>query len=554
MAQDRIGVPVAQAGSAARLPPGPGELRRGAPRQDAGRLSEDLPAAAPPVRSAGSGGVSAEGNRDRFFPGRLATGPWPLLGILAVQAGLSLRLVWSNTAYQDEALYLWAGRLEWGHWLHGGAVPDFAAYFSGAPVIYPPVGALASNVGGLAGARILSLCCMLAATVLLCAVTDHLLGRRAAIASSAVFAAIGPAQFLGALATFDALAVVLLAVSSWLAVRSGRGGELWLAGCAVAMALADAAKYASLLWNPVIIALAVLGSAGTWRQSASRGIRLAGYTAALIIVVLLVAGGRSYLTGILSTTLSRPPSTVPVLGVLGASAQWTGAVAFLAIIGAAAVTRRRAGRLTSLAWVLVAAVFLAPAAQARIHANFSLFKHVGYGAWFACIAAGYGLTVLARAVQPAQAKRASTAGVMLVVLLGESGAILSAVHFAAWPDSSQMIRAMAPVIERTGCPCLVAEDDVVRYYLMKQTTHDTFTTVFVFRYRDNGRELSGVPAYRAAIRDHYFQLAEIDPSEMPALYAPVVRALSASHYRLVVTTPSNVPGQPFEIWVRDHAR
>jgi hypothetical protein len=66
-----------------------------------------------------------------------------------------------------------------------------------------------------------------------------------------------------------------------------------------------------------------------------------------------------------------------------------------------------------------------------------------------------------------------------------------------------------------------------------------------------GRELSGIPAYRAAIGDHYFRLVEMDPSEMPAVYAPVVRALAAAQYRLVVSTPSNVPGEPFQIWVRD---
>jgi hypothetical protein len=73
------------------------------------------------------------------------------------------------------------------------------------------------------------------------------------------------------------------------------------------------------------------------------------------------------------------------------------------------------------------------------------------------------------------------------------------------------------------------------------------------KYRDDGRELSGAPAYAAAIRDHYFRLVEIDPSEIPALYGPVVDALSASRYRLVVSTPSNLPGEPFGIWVRDRA-
>ena len=148
--------------------------------------------------------AAADVKKRRSIRSRLATGPWPLLCILVIQAGLSLRLVWSNTAYQDEALYLWAGHLEWAHWLHGVAVPDFASYFSGAPVIYPPLGAVASSIGGLAAARILSLGCMLAATALLYAVTKHLFGRGAAIAGSVAFAAIGPTQFLGALATFDA--------------------------------------------------------------------------------------------------------------------------------------------------------------------------------------------------------------------------------------------------------------------------------------------------------------------------------------------------------------
>src|SRR5271165_7681441 len=55
-----------------------------------------------------------------------------LLGVLVLQAALSLRLIWSNTAFEDEALYLWAGHLEWLHWLHGTPVPDYASFFSGA--------------------------------------------------------------------------------------------------------------------------------------------------------------------------------------------------------------------------------------------------------------------------------------------------------------------------------------------------------------------------------------------------------------------------------------
>src|SRR5215471_2877963 len=74
---------------------------------------------------------------------------WPLLAVLVVQAALSLRLVRADTAYQGEAAALWSGHLEWAHWLHGTPIPPFPAFFSAAPVLYPPLGAAADSVGGL---------------------------------------------------------------------------------------------------------------------------------------------------------------------------------------------------------------------------------------------------------------------------------------------------------------------------------------------------------------------------------------------------------------------
>src|SRR6185437_16480241 len=47
----------------------------------------------------------------------------PLIIIATVQIVLSVRLIGSNSAFSDEALYLWAGRLEWSGWLHNTAVP-----------------------------------------------------------------------------------------------------------------------------------------------------------------------------------------------------------------------------------------------------------------------------------------------------------------------------------------------------------------------------------------------------------------------------------------------
>lgn len=65
---------------------------------------------------------------------------------------LTARLNWSKTASCGEALYLWAGRLDLAHLIHGGPVPDRAICFPRSPVVYPPLGAVAVSIGGLAGA------------------------------------------------------------------------------------------------------------------------------------------------------------------------------------------------------------------------------------------------------------------------------------------------------------------------------------------------------------------------------------------------------------------
>ena len=138
-----------------------------------------------------------------------------------MQAALFLSLVWSNTAFTDEADELWTGRLEVAHWLHGASWP--AAYadrvLSGSPVVYPPLGALANSIGGLAGARILSLALMLLATVLLYLTASRLIGRTGALFAAALWAFSEPAMRL-TIATNDPLSVFLVALSAWLIVQA----------------------------------------------------------------------------------------------------------------------------------------------------------------------------------------------------------------------------------------------------------------------------------------------------------------------------------------------
>jgi putative flippase GtrA/glycosyltransferase involved in cell wall biosynthesis len=141
----------------------------------------------------------------------------PLTVLLAAQAVLSLSLVWSNTAFGDEALYLWEGHVEWRHWLDGTPLP--ASHDSGVPQLYPMIGAVADKIGGLAGARILSMVFMLIAVALLYAIGNRLFGTVAAFSGTALWVVCEPVLRL-TFASYAPLACLLIIASVYLAVRA----------------------------------------------------------------------------------------------------------------------------------------------------------------------------------------------------------------------------------------------------------------------------------------------------------------------------------------------
>lgn len=395
---------------------------------------------------------------------------WPLLAVLAVQAALSVRLVRADTAFEDEATYLWAGHLEWVHWLHGTPVPHFPAYFSGAPVIYPPIGALADSIGGLTTARILSLIFMLGATTLLWGVTTRLYRRRAAFFAAALFAILGPTLHLGAFATYDAMSLFLVALASWLVIsaedRGDATGRMVIAG--LVLALANATAYSSVLFDPVVALLVPLTAfPEPGRRTAFR--RLSIFLVVLITPLLLglLIGGSSYVGGIERTTLDRVPGAASPLTVLTDSWSWAGLIVVVAACGVVISVVRHQGRTrTWLLAVLTLAAILGPLDQARLDTVASLNKHVGLGAWFAAIAAGYAVDWFVAAA-PAGRNRVLTCGACVVALAFpvSLGASQSWAFSTGWPNSTSFIAILRPLVNNSHGHLLIEDPTIAEYYL-----------------------------------------------------------------------------------------
>ena len=480
-----------------------------------------------------------------------------LPAILAVQACLSLRLTWSNTAFTDEALYLWAGRLEWAHLLHGTSVPPFSTFFSGAPVIYPPLGALADAIGGLAGARILSLAFMLGATVLLYSTAARLHGQRAGLLGAALWCCLGPTLHLSAFATYDAMSLFLVALAAWCATaRPGRDDATrWMLAGGAALALANAAAYSSAIFDPGVAALAVLTAAGG-KAAVRRGGVVTLVTFTLTYGSLLLAGGW-YMSGVRETVLARAPGTVPALTVLAQASQWTALLAVLAAAGAAAAMRWDRPRARIL-MLLAATAALVPLEQARIHTLTSLDKHADMGAWFAAVAAGYTLDAAIRACRKGALRRALAAAVVIAVACTAAAGFGQARTLFSWPGAAGYVDTLAPMIARSRGPVLAEDAVILEYYLPAgsqwQRWSDTFSILLpggkATGYAGRVNTAGDAAEYERLIARRYFSLIVLnDSSDTPALDRALAAFLKADPgYAVAGSVPYGASRYP--VWVR----
>jgi hypothetical protein len=469
--------------------------------------------------------------------------------ILCVQAVLSLRL--QNTAFGDEALYLYAGHMETAHLLHGAALQgDYASFIPGVPVLYPVLAAAANSIGGLAAARAVSLLAMLITTVLLYAMARKLFNERVGLCAAALFCVTEGTTLAGQLATNDAVSLCLLALASWIVVRTAPWRwRAYLLAAPVA-ALAVATDYWALLYLPTVAVLAGLAADPyLGRPALARVLVLWAVTVELLAVGVLVAG-RVYVTAAVNALTARTPGSGQALHILAEAGEWGGLVAALAALGAAGYAiqarnepnenvalpgsrRRRA----ALGIVLAGTALLAVADHLYLNSDNMLDTHLCFGLFFAAPMAGVGL---ARLVGD-HFRRAQIGVVVwtaaLILGLGQASHI-----FGSWPDSSTQVMELSRYLG-PGDRYLVENDDVAIYYLMgnPDAQPDQFTDTYFMAYRtSSGQLLTGTPAYLAALRAGYFQVVIYDSSVTPALDKSLAVTLEADPlYRLAGAVPED---------------
>lgn len=419
--------------------------------------------------------IKQQGKGPRSLGQRLRTS-WrrllhPLTAILIVQAGLSLSLVWSNTAFGDEADYLWLGHLLINHWVHGTSWASWYAdhILSGSPIIYPPIGALADSVGGLAGARILSLVFMLGTTVLLYLTASRLVSRRAAIIATFIWALSEPVLRL-AFATYDPLSILLTTASVWFIVRVTRTngrcrGTLLIAAAVVSLALANATAYSGIVIDPVVVAFAFL----VWlprMQAKWTTIYVAWLVGGVALLFCLELTISHSWPGIMSTVINRASlDHQSALLVLKDVWGYSALIIALAVIGVIVAVSSERRQRAAMMFLLGATVFVVPLAQLHDQTAYSLDKHLAYGIWFASIAAGYGCDKLIRWVPGTKTKPVAICCVAALVYLAINSWEAAWGTYHQWANAHSFVNALTPVVAQShGLIYVDGQIHIAEYY------------------------------------------------------------------------------------------
>ena len=431
---------------------------------------------------------------------RVRSPSWVIALCLAALSGLEIgHSIWFSVItppFEDEGLYLYMGHRVLDHLATGSPITEHpGAFFSGSPWLYPPLAALADDLGGLAGARALSLLFVLGAGLAVYGLGAELFGRWSGVLANGVFLTNGSVMYQAHLATFDSMMMFLMATACWLGVKSARANHLTYALLiSVILTFACFTKYAAIAYVPVVAFLCAAAGWSRWRWIA---VRRAVYMIVATVVLCyfwIQLFAVELIPGIALTTLSRNAISPASAQKLAASAVvWAGLWIFAAVIGW--LTGRRRDLLIGA--TLVVGAVIGPVSQIRMHESTSFAKHLAFGMVFAAPLLG---DLLARMLRSTRLKALPTvagfAALLLIVGVNTSNQFLT-----AWVDDRPLIQPLVQSMNANPGKVVLSEQGAAeRYQLRKVIKANQWADTYAFTYDHK----SAMPAYLEAIDQSHF--------------------------------------------------
>jgi hypothetical protein len=201
--------------------------------------------------------------------------------------------------------------------------------------------------------------------------------------------------------------------------------------------------------------------------------------------------------------------------------------------------------------ILTIAAILGPLEQARLHTTASLDKHVGLGAWFAAIAAGYAVDRFVGAASSSRSARNFTCAACVIALVFPValGARQSSEFSSDWPNATAFIAIMRPLADNSTGPILVEDPSVAEYYLPTgsqwkrwSSTRNIYTASGASTGGPStaaGVVSGGNPGVFAEFIEHgYFSLVALNYTDTTALDRKITTDLRRNpHYHIIDVVP-----------------
>jgi 4-amino-4-deoxy-L-arabinose transferase-like glycosyltransferase len=479
--------------------------------------------------------------RQRLFTVETAA-RWSLPLILVFQTVVSWALL-QNTAFQDEALYLYAGRQIVQHWFGGPlSLDNYSYYFSGFPYVYPIIGGTLDMLGGLELARAFSTVCMLIVTICGYYVTKQLFNQKSAVFAALFFVCQAPVLFLSRLATYDPLCLCLIALSTALAVHASQSNRPWRAlGIGPLLVLAFGAKYAALLFIPSILAILILCTLLKWGRKRALIIGAIGVLSTLVIgasaMLLVIHADPDMLHALNATTTNRV--VIAEYSRTGLIVNIIQLVGISYVVGFASLffVRKKALLITLL---LLGSALLVPAYHIYKAELTSLDKHLGFSMFFVMPVAGYALARLSgfrRGILPSGRYLLSGLAICLFLFLVVAPNAQS--MYLSWPPTNVLTNVLKTQVRAGNGRYLAEQFEVSRYNLRNETSNWQWTGLDFFQYTDKqGHYYLGNVAYVKAIDDGYFDVIQLNYGYNVSTAILIARTIASSHkYDLIDKVP-----------------